>query len=104
VVLPATDAHGGRIIAEALRAAMARCQVPHGGSEFGFVTVSIGAASFIPGHEGAEVEMLVAAADAALYRAKSNGRNQTVGFPDAGFASPPAGDAAIPARVQAVAP
>ena len=101
VVLPATDAHGGRIIAEALHAALARCQIPHGGSQSGFVTVSIGAASFIPVQEGDTVDLVVAAADEALYRAKSNGRDQTVVFPDSAFA-PPAGDAAMPTLAQAV--
>lgn len=51
-------------------------QLPHPTSPHGVVTVSVGMASLIP-QEGVKVEELLNRADAALYRAKSAGRNRS---------------------------
>ena len=51
--------------------------LPHSGSKFGYVTMSIGVAVITPKADQ-EVEDLVKAADAALYLAKNKGRNQYV--------------------------
>jgi len=77
VILPQTEAEGALQLAERWRQAIeaARFTAPDGrGVE---VTVSIGVASFDPGH--ATADELVAAADEALYRAKHQGRNRVEG-------------------------
>ncbi len=70
----ATDAFG---IAEAICAALARLQLPHDGSPFGLVTISVGVAVMVP-TEGSTPDMLVRMADRALYRAKEKGRNMAL--------------------------
>jgi len=69
VVLPGADAEVARQVAEALRRAVA-------GSGLG-ATISVGVASETP-REDREVAALVAAADAALYRAKTEGRDRVI--------------------------
>lgn len=74
LLLPNTDAAGGLVVAECIRAAMRGLEIPHAGSEFGFATVSIGVAAMVPGCSQGPAA-LVEAADAALYEAKRAGRN-----------------------------
>ncbi|MBI3405769.1 MAG: diguanylate cyclase [Acidobacteria bacterium] len=62
--------------AEQLRARASEMAVQHGGKPLGPVTLSLGAACF-PAH-GTDVAALLHAADQALYRAKSGGRNRVV--------------------------
>jgi diguanylate cyclase (GGDEF)-like protein len=71
VVMPDTDGPGARRVAEAIRTRVARLQVGDGAG----LTVSIGVASARPGPE-APVGDLIAGADAALYAAKSAGRDR----------------------------
>ena len=75
VVLPQTDAEGAARLAERMREAVERLRVPSvdGGAPLG-VTASFGVAS-VPDSAGGREE-LVAAADAALYRAKRGGKNR----------------------------
>jgi diguanylate cyclase (GGDEF)-like protein len=74
-ILPGTDELGCLLVAERMRAAVVGLRRPHDGSDLGLVSVSIGvAAHFSVG--AAAVSDLVAAADAALYAAKLNGRNR----------------------------
>jgi diguanylate cyclase (GGDEF)-like protein len=75
VLLPQTDLGGGERLAERLREAMAAHVIAPLG-ETGFsVTASFGVASF---PEAATAAALFAAADEALYRAKSAGKNCVV--------------------------
>ena len=75
LVLPGTDADGGARLAERARAII-ESQVVRApdGAEL-HVTASFGVASFPDAHELSD---LVAAADAALYRAKHDGKNRVV--------------------------
>jgi len=69
LILPQTDGGGAAAIAERCRAAIARTKWPRRP-----ITVSVGAAALAPGMtDGAA---LIAEADALLYAAKANGRNQ----------------------------
>ncbi|MEF3065047.1 sensor domain-containing diguanylate cyclase [Pandoraea apista] len=76
-VMPDTDALGAQRVAEGIRLAVERLDLEHKASDFGHVTVSVGVASCSP--QGKEsVDVLVKAADDALYRAKETGRNRVV--------------------------
>jgi diguanylate cyclase (GGDEF)-like protein len=81
VVLPDTGTDGALTVAEKIRAAVEALRLPHVASRVaGHVTVSVGVAGGIPRHRGTPRE-LVNAADRALYRAKSSGRNRIHGEP-----------------------
>jgi diguanylate cyclase (GGDEF)-like protein len=77
MILPYTDRERGERVGERIRAAVA---------DFGFlepdhplrVTVSAGVATFFAGSDIASAEQLVAAADRALYSAKTAGKNRVV--------------------------
>jgi diguanylate cyclase (GGDEF)-like protein len=76
VVLPDTPAGGAEAVAESVRRALARLAIPHPGSAVSdVVTVSIGIATRDPDQAQTPAD-LVAACDAALYRAKAAGRNR----------------------------
>ena len=75
VILPETELDGAALLAERMREAVESMQVPAArGTGFLQVTASFGVAA-APG-SGIEPESLVAAADAALYRAKGAGKNR----------------------------
>jgi two-component system, chemotaxis family, response regulator WspR len=74
-VLPDTDANGACVVAERLRARIEELAIPHSGSRCSrVVTLSVGIASCIPAASSTP-ETLVEAADAAMFRAKADGRN-----------------------------
>ena len=75
-LLSATEASGALSVAETIRKAVADLKIEHLGSPFGIATVSIGIRSAIPTGAEDDPGRLVAAADAALYRAKADGRNR----------------------------
>jgi len=75
---PMTDLAGVRGMAQKLLQAVESIALPHELSPLGRVSVSIGVAASVPGQE-ASAEALVARADAALYEAKKQGRNQVLG-------------------------
>ena len=72
VILPRADIETARIACERMREAIAGAPVVHGNSIIPF-TASIGIAEFEPGDD---IDHLMARADAALYDAKTGGRNQ----------------------------
>ncbi|MGE0387720.1 MAG: sensor domain-containing diguanylate cyclase [Gammaproteobacteria bacterium] len=74
VVLPGTRADDARACAETLRHAAALERVLYQGVLLPPVSLSIGVAGF-PAH-GSEVDVVLGAADRALYRAKRGGRNR----------------------------
>lgn len=74
LVLPNTDIDGATRIIQGIRAELAMRALPHPGSSFGAVTLSMGATSAIPSPDS-DVASLLAAADRLLYAAKNDGRN-----------------------------
>jgi diguanylate cyclase (GGDEF)-like protein len=74
VIAPGSVGHSGESLYERLRAAVAAAEIT---TKAGIVslTVSIGVA---PGTGQSTVDALIAAADAALYQAKAEGRNRVV--------------------------
>jgi diguanylate cyclase (GGDEF)-like protein/PAS domain S-box-containing protein len=74
-ILPNTDSRGAQVVAEMIRSAVERCQLPHAGNQHGIVTVSIGCATQMlsPDTVG---NPILQAADEALYEAKAAGRNR----------------------------
>lgn len=76
LILPEADAEIGRQRALAILAATAQMLVTHHGVSLGRITTSIGL-SFLPEHGSTATELLEAA-DKALYKAKSEGRNRVI--------------------------
>jgi diguanylate cyclase (GGDEF)-like protein len=82
LVLSETDPEGAAVVAEALRARVESLAIPHLNGYGPVVTVSLGVAGTIPNAESTPA-LLLAAADHALYRAKTDGRNRTCAALDA---------------------
>jgi len=77
VLLPDVALADAVMIAERIRRSVELAAIPHPSLQkaAGIVTVSVGAAAARPGH-GLSAHEIIAGADAALYAAKRNGRNQ----------------------------
>ncbi len=76
IILPNTGLDGAREVAERIRAGIEQAALPHAGSQVApYITVSLGVAALVPGHDS-HPGMLVALADQALYTAKRGGRNR----------------------------
>ncbi len=76
VMLPNTDEAGAMVVAEEFNRLLSREDLPHTSSEFGRVTASIGISSTGGKVSFSDTQKLLAAADAAMYEAKEQGRNQ----------------------------
>ncbi|WP_128913334.1 bifunctional diguanylate cyclase/phosphodiesterase [Granulicella sibirica] len=75
-VLPSTSGPGAELISEIFRKTIEDLAIAHDVSPHGVVTVSLGCATVIPSIDKGE-NSLIQSADAALYRAKTTGRNRT---------------------------
>ena len=76
VILPGASAEDARRVGDRLCHAVQNAVMPHAESEFGVVTVSIGAAAAEP--DDYENKGLFGLSDRALYNAKRSGRNRTM--------------------------
>jgi diguanylate cyclase (GGDEF)-like protein len=74
VLLPGADAAEAHQLAERARREIEALRIAHEAAPCGFVTLSVGIATFAP-EEAASEQALIEAADAALYEAKRHGRN-----------------------------
>jgi diguanylate cyclase (GGDEF)-like protein len=76
LLLPDTDAQGASQIVQEVLQLLRRRAIEHAGSPLGQVSVSAGIAVGAPSLEAVTPENLMAAADAALYQAKHQGRDR----------------------------
>lgn len=76
IILLNTEVEGALHMAETIQAKIAQLCIPHDSSSVSqYVTLSIGIASIVP-RQTTSLQELIAAADQALYDAKSKGRNR----------------------------
>jgi diguanylate cyclase (GGDEF)-like protein len=75
VLLPHSDLGSALQTAEHLRAGLEKLALPHDAAPLGRITASFGVAAMIPTPEQ-QPAVLIEAADLALYRAKTEGRNR----------------------------
>ncbi len=76
LILPNTDETGAHALAERIRAAIESVSLIYEGKNIR-MTASFGVCSHAP-HQHESISTLIEVADAALYRAKENGRNQVM--------------------------
>ncbi|WP_132999623.1 sensor domain-containing diguanylate cyclase [Luteimonas arsenica] len=76
IVMPEAGAESAVARAAAIRRAVSQSTIEHNGRTLGPVTLSIGVAAFP--RDGVTPELLFEVADAALYRAKAEGRNRVI--------------------------
>lgn len=80
LLLPRTDIGGAETFGDRLVQSIRRLKIIHATGEDGLVTISVGVAAMRP-QAGGTVRDLIAMADKALYRAKSEGRDRCVPAP-----------------------
>lgn len=79
IILTETDLDGAYLVAERIRESVEALKIDHPASPTNrYVTVSVGVAATVPAREQ-DPEILLRAADQALYDAKSGGRNSIAG-------------------------
>ena len=104
LILPDTDWNGAAHLAEHARHAVAQLQIPHAASAAAhFVSISGGIAVFDP-RASTTAGQLIAAADKALFQAKSLGRNRIEFRRRRSEGSPSPADAADPASKRRTTP
>ena len=77
LVLPDTDSEGARRVAENIRTAIVRRNIPYGPNDLRPVSLTLGVVSAL-GPLIENIDQLITQADRALYRGKSQGRNCVV--------------------------
>lgn len=84
LILTNANPQQAKIVAERVRDSILSLGIPNQRSSHGNVTASLGVASIIPSTQHSGPEVLLLAADQALYRAKKSGRNRVAvdGEPD----------------------
>ena len=77
IILPNTDTHGAWRIAQKVHSHIRDLEIPHApNNEKAYVTVTMGISTVVPSHSST-AQLLVQAADLALYHAKQQGRDRT---------------------------
>lgn len=103
LVLPGRDEAGALALADRLCAAVRDLGIVHERSQTGILTISVGVAGLIPPRRQVD-RLLMRSADAALYGAKTSGRDRAMGNARlASLNTPPAGPARPPANPVRVA-
>jgi GGDEF domain-containing protein len=77
VLLPGIELEDATRIGERIRSAVENLLIAHAGAPWGFVSISVGVATIVPG-ERASPQELTESADACLYEAKQRGRNTVI--------------------------
>lgn len=78
LILPNTDAAGAHSFAESVRQSIEQQAIPHALSPSGIVTVSMGISIMHSDAIKEDTQLLLHAADKALYNAKNDGRNRVM--------------------------
>lgn len=76
IILPETSKNGVLQIAEQLNKSVMALKIPHSGSDYNIITISLGVAITTIGEKCYSANMLYQMADEALYQAKQSGRNR----------------------------
>ncbi len=78
-ILPDTDEDGAYLVAEAFRRALSQSRIEHAASERGYLTASVGVATYMTDNLSRTSSELIQVADEALYSAKAAGRDRVFG-------------------------